>query len=237
MCLEMADLLVAVSDGIRDRLTETGATTRQITVRNGIKRLRSCSGGWSGRPKEGPFQIVYTGSFYHTRDPFPFLEAVHGVVTSNSLGSADLAVRFFGTTREYSGRSIQEFIDARGLGAFVHLHGWTEPEECRRQIESADALLLLALDQPDQVPNKLYEYLGTRRPILAVADEAGEVARMLDLVGGHSLVPTNDAPRIRCALEGMLGRQPGPVGDVNILEEWTTEAQMTRLCSAVKELA
>lgn len=101
-------------------------------------------------------------------------------------------------------------------------------------VRKADALLLLAVDQPDQVPNKLYEYLGARRPILAIADEDGETAEMLRMVGGHHLVSVNDAETIQRALSRLLddGRR-GSVGDRARLYDWTVEVQMRRLVAAV----
>ena len=110
-----------------------------------------------------------------------------------------------------------------------------EPERCQLCVRSSDALLLLALDQPDQVPNKVYEYLGARRPILAVADEDGETARMLKQVGGHQVVSSNNAERIRHALDALLNQdRRGPVGDPGVLEKWTMAAQMAELPGAVE---
>lgn len=234
MCLERASLLVAVSDGIARGLARTGTSTPITTVRNGIVALRTEDDPPAATAPDAPFEIVYAGSFYHARDPFPFLGAVKQVVAARSLGPADLCIRFIGTTDHYGGRSIGEHVREAGLEAYVRLDGWMRPEACQRHIEAADALLLLALDQPDQVPNKLYEYLGARRPILAVADENGETARMLQQVGGHQLVFTNETANIQRALEALLdGRNRGPVGDLRVLESWTTKAQMAELGAAL----
>jgi hypothetical protein len=238
LCLETADLLVAVSDGIADRIEETGAGTPVTVVRNGIEDLRSAEAVTADIETEGPMEIVYAGSFYHTRDPFPFLDAVQQVVADRSLGPGDLRVRFLGPTGTYDGRSIEAYVRTAGLDEHVRLEGWVEPERSLDCIRTADLLLLLALDQPDQVPNKLYEYLGARRPILAVADEDGESARMLKQVGGHHVVSANDAARIRQVLESLLDEpRPGPVGDPGVLENWTTTAQLAGLSRTLEALA
>ena len=235
LCTETADLLVPVSEGIAGRLAESGTGTPVTVIRNGIEDLRSAEAVKADIRTKGPFEIVYAGSFYHTRDPFPFLDAVKQLVADRLLGPEDLRIRFVGATEAYEGRSIGEFVRGAGLEEHVRLEGWMEPERCLRCIQTADALLLLALDQPDQVPNKLYEYLGARRPILAVADEEGEAARMLRQVGGHCVVPVNDARRILPALEALLdeGRRD-PVGDQHVLESWTTAAQMGGLPGALE---
>jgi glycosyltransferase involved in cell wall biosynthesis len=231
LCLGRADLLVAVSSGIAGRLRGSGTNTRIVTVRNGIERLYADG---PSPDHDGPFEIVYVGSFYHTRDPFPFLRAVEGLIADRSLAPTDLQVTFIGTSERFAGRSITEYVQGADLNDFVHLEGWMDPETCLTHVRKADALLLLAVDQPDQVPNKLYEYLGARRPILAVVDEYGEAAGMLRMVGGHHLVPVNEAGRIQRALARLLddGKR-GSVGDHARLADWTTEAQMIDLTAAI----
>lgn len=91
---------------------------------------------------------------------------------------------------------------------------------------AADVLLLLAQRQPIQVPNKLYEYLGAARPIVAFVDEKGESASMLRRANGHFVV-TEDTPDIdsvvRAALEAPINNwRPA---DRALLETWTTEVQ------------
>lgn len=238
LCLESADLLVAVSEGIAARLVETGATTPITVVRNGIERLRTDEAAQASSHSGEPFEFVYAGSFYYTRDPFPFLKALSQIIKAKSFTKNNIHVRFIGATEDFEGHSISDYVRDEGLADFVDVEGWIEPAESLKYIMAADALLLLALDQPDQVPNKVYEYLGARRPILAVADEDGETARLLNRAGGHVVVPVNSAERIRPALEEMLnaGRR-GPVGDSRLLATWTTAAQMAGLITSLSETA
>lgn len=232
LCLERADLLVAVSDGIAESLAASGTRTPLMTARNGIEHLRTS--GTVAPPRGGPFEIVHAGSFYHARDPFPFFDALGQLIADRALRPADLQVLLIGGTESYEGRSIADHLRDAGLQEHVRLEGWMEPDRCLRKIERADALLLFALDQPDQVPNKLYEYLGARRPILAVLDEHGETARMLREVGGHCLVVANEVQSIRRGLEDMLNeRRHEAVGNPAALRRWTTQAQMEELVAAV----
>jgi hypothetical protein len=78
--------------------------------------------------------------------------------------------------------------------------------------------------------------LGTRIPLLAVADDDGEVARMLRAVGGCHLVTRHDAAAIAEALESIL-REPGSlVGprDDDLLNEWSSRTQMAQLVAALE---
>lgn len=230
LCLGHADMVVAVSDGIAEDLAAASSHPKLITVRNGIERLAT----GEAMAASDPFRIVYAGSFYHSRDPFPFLEAIAGVIAERELRPEQLTVLFMGTTDVYKGQSIPAFIAEHGLTGFVQLAGWMERESCLEQLSSADTLLLLAMEQPAQVPNKAYEYLGTRRPILAIADDAGETARMLRRSGGHEIVTANESGPIGEALNRLIDRSgEGVVGDASLLAEWTTENQMASLVRAI----
>ena len=96
---------------------------------------------------------------------------------------------------------------------------------------NADLLLLLAQDQPLQVPNKLYEYLGVRTPIFAFADADGEVAEMLRQAGGHYVVTENQTEsEAEAALQQALERADADGGsDTTLLSEWSTHSQLSAL--------
>jgi hypothetical protein len=122
------------------------------------------------------------------------------------------------------------------LTAFVRIQDWLSHAAAWAIVDEADVLLLLAQEQPDQIPNKLYEYLGGRRRILAFADANGETARMLRLVGGHQVVTGNDGAEVERALEAVLALEtPNDTAGTNemLLKEWTTDVQMQHILTAI----
>lgn len=236
MVLRRADAVVAVTDGIarglRARLTST-AQAKVVVVRNGIERLYP-----PGRARHpGPVRIVHVGTFYHKRDPFPFLRALAALRAARGLGPDAVRVILVGNCRWFNGVSVEESVQTLGLTDLVEFHDWMPHEACQDVVASADLLLLLAQDQPTQVPNKLYEYLGTRRPILAVADVAGETGELLQQAGGHYLVAPDDAAGLAQALDQALSHGPAHAAPIagSDLAGWTTRAQMQlllRICEA-----
>jgi Glycosyl transferase 4-like domain len=237
LCLKRADLVVAVSEGIRNRLASrmpARSSSRLLVVRNGIEHLVS-SAAPERRP--GPVRIVYTGTIYWNRDPRPFLRGLAAMFRKKQMDPEQVAVSFIGECRSIGTVSMEKEIDTLGLTDVVRVQDQLPHAAVKAIIEEADALLLLAQQQPDQVPNKLYEYLGTRRPILAFADADGETARMLRQVGGHYVVTGDDEEEVERALAEMLISAPrgdGAKTDDMVLKEWTTEVQMKKLLQAVR---
>ena len=236
--LRSADHVIAVTDSTCELLVAkaNGAdlARKAIVVRNGIERL---SNGGPRSPRAGPFRIVHVGTFYEWRDPRPFLAGLAAVILQCGLRPDDLQVDLIGDCRWFHGVSIEQAAADAGLRDVVRFRDWAPREVALQAVTSADLLLLLAQNQPAAVPNKLYEYLGARIPILAFTDAGGESAAMLRQAGGHYLVtdhnPVTAVQVIAQALsETRMSREP--VGDEAVLRAWTLERQLQRLRAALK---
>lgn len=233
--LDRAERIVAVSEGIarlfRAKLPPD-ASGRVLLVRNGIEWLAPTG---TRPPAPGPKRIAHVGSFYFGRDPRLFLAALAQVVVRRRLGPSDLQVDLVGRCRWYNGVSVEAEVSRLGLDGLVRFQDWVPHEVCQEIVRGADVLLLLAQQQPDQVPNKLYEYLGTRAPILAFADDAGETAAMLREAGGHTVITGDDLDTAARGIEEALGlaAEPRPQPDDRRLRAWTTEGQMHHLLTAL----
>ena len=239
LCLRTADHVVSATDAIHELLaSKVTPDLRQgfVVARNGIDRLTAPHR--SAPPHlRGPLLIVHTGSLYHGRDPRPFLRALAALRNAGRVAEGDVRVEFVGDNRWFGDVSVEQFVHDLGLSSVVRFRDWLPHDACLEILEQAHLLLLLAQHQPAQVPNKLFEYLGTRKPVLAFADADGEVARMLGRVGGHYVVAQDDPSMAATVLEAAL-RDARAVrngaSDEAVLREWTTEHQMGRLLVALQ---
>ncbi len=235
-CLRASARIIPVSEGITRLLAaKLPAEHRQrvVTIRNGIDRLA----GPPAPGAAGPRRIVYVGSFYLDRDPRPFLAALGEALARHPALRPTVAVDFVGRCRVFGNVDVVAEVERLGLADVVTFRDWVPHAESQRLVEGASVLLLLARGQPVQIPNKLYEYLGTRRPILAFVDEDGECAAMLRQVGGHQVVTEADPAAATPALERALGLVPDPgarAPDPELLTAWTSRVQMDRLVALIE---
>ena len=186
-----ADALVVTSQATADLLAARHGPSRRVEV---------ISQGWDDRDApEVPaavrrlfdpsrLEIVYTGSFYAFRSPDALVEAVL------ALPDARLTVAAISVPDSVATAAARHPERIRLLGFQPHalVLGL---QRC------ADVLVNLANALPDQVPGKLYEYIGAGRPILHVRagldDDSG--ARLVEATGAGRTCE-NTAADIRDAL-------------------------------------
>jgi glycosyltransferase involved in cell wall biosynthesis len=187
----------------------------------------------------GVVRILHAGQLYVGRDPRPLLDAIGGIPTE---GVPPFRVEFLGRTEYLKGADLAAEVRQRGLDARVLCRGQMSYQESLTEMCQADILLLL--DTPGRkigVPAKLYEYLGAGRPILATAEDDGDMAAILRESGvPYRLAPTGDVPRIRQALldtvNGVAGGQMHGSADV-VRQRFSREAlagKLAEMLNAVK---
>lgn len=166
--------LVTVSGPIGEGLSRLHGKSVTI-VTNGYDDVRAV--GEVAPPSR--LTLSYTGSIYPgRRDPGLLFEAIRQLVDAGALMPGELTVQFCGTDPVELGRWVERYR----VDAFVEQLGTVAHDEARRQQERSSALLLLDWGDPSEqgvYSLKLFEYIGARRPILAVGVHGNGIVREL----------------------------------------------------------
>lgn len=126
-----------------------------------------------GRHKGGKIVVTYFGTVHGNRiySPENYLAAIEGLPT-------ELRDRF--ETR-FIGRVVGDAHSSlMKTKANVRLLGFMPKQQGIRELQEADFLLLIATDSSSHA-GKLFDYLGCRKPILALSPPGGEIDRLLRL--------------------------------------------------------
>jgi glycosyltransferase involved in cell wall biosynthesis len=130
------------------------------------------------------FSVVYTGSIYKDkRDPTPIFEAVSRLLKKGIITPDRFEIHFYGTEQDI----IREMANLAGIESVIHLHGHVPLKDSIKAQKSATLLLMLPWKDESQegfLSAKIFEYLGSGRPILSVGPEDGSVERLLKETGG-----------------------------------------------------
>jgi glycosyltransferase involved in cell wall biosynthesis len=186
--------------------------------------------------RDGRVEIVYTGLVYQGRqDPSPLFEALR------ELGplAEKVRVTFYGTYLH----------DLRGLAARYgvdHLVGVARPVPYKEALKiqtEADALLLLLWNDPKErgvFPAKIFEYIGARRPILALGGGGSPAAEFVreKCAGLVTDDPGQIASHLRRWVEQKreAGSIPGPAGEIaaGVTREERTRTLEAYLCEVLR---
>ena len=123
--------------------------------------------------KNSQFTITYTGALYGRRKPDLFLEAVGNLVTRGKIQKDKIRILFIGSFKH---GVLGNLIKKNQLEGSVDTIDYMEHGECLKNMMASDALLLLEGGGPGSeafYTGKVFEYIQTNNPILAVIPENG----------------------------------------------------------------
>ena len=136
------------------------------------------------------FTITYAGSFYEGWiEPYNLLDGIKKHV--DEYGK-DICVQFYGDWNE----DYQEAVENRRLDGVVETHDFVPHDEIIPVLKGSDMVVHIGGDDPRNklsIPSKIWDYIGSCTPILAIADSSFEVAKFIEGEGLGRCVSPNDS--------------------------------------------
>ncbi|MEO0422637.1 MAG: glycosyltransferase [Pseudomonadota bacterium] len=130
-------------------------------------------------PRDGrPLVLLHSGMVYENeRNPSALFESISRLHRKGTLQPSDVTIRFRAPVQE---AFVRERAEHFGVTDFVEILPRFTYREALAEMLSVDALLVLQSETcNEQIPAKLYEYLRTEQPILALTDPAGDTGKLL----------------------------------------------------------
>ena len=167
--------VVSVSEGYAKVLSEH-AGRRVSVITNGFDPA-----DFRGRPPSVRPLATYVGTYYPDRqDLRPVLRALGELAHSGDLPG--LGIRFVGDYPD----SLRETLVSAGLAGSVECTGFVAHQEALDHIEESTLLLLAgpvsgtfpSSKVSGNIASKVFEYLGSRRPILYVGEPDRKSTRL-----------------------------------------------------------
>lgn len=199
--LEAADKVISVSDV----LTEGFAAL----VPHQRAKFHTIPNGYEPEDFAGPslpkdnrvFTIVHTGTFYGRQSPVSFLQALQNLLEKRLLSVERIRVRFIGRVR------ADDLTHFRWHG-IVEAQGYVPHREAVAQQRAANALLLVIARQRGQgtLTAKIFEYIASGTPILALVPPDGEAARLICESGTGVVVDPDDVSAIEAVIADFYHR-------------------------------
>jgi glycosyltransferase involved in cell wall biosynthesis len=170
------------------------------------------------------FSIRHIGSLYAGRDVSPFLEGLLMALQRVPNLRASLRVEFCGVMDRSNQDAWDGFVHEHDLDRCLFRHDFVPREQAIRLMQQAQVQLLILGEGVgiDRIyPAKLFEYLGTQRPILAMATSGLTASLVKELEAGVVADPADSASVAEAILTLHSWFQEGK------LENWVTKGVQT----------
>lgn len=130
--------------------------TNGYDIENIIKKTLDCQ-----------FSLAHIGSFLSERNPQILWQVLSELIQENEDFATHFELKLIGAVSS----EVLESIEKYQLNPFVNNLGYVSHEEALQEQRSSQVLLLVEIDSHETkciIPGKLFEYLVSERPILAI---------------------------------------------------------------------
>jgi glycosyltransferase involved in cell wall biosynthesis len=150
----------------------------------------------------GRFRILHAGMLTQNRSAIPFLRALKRFLSRRPEVRGGIEALFVGPREDKNEHAVHDF----GLSDVVEFRDSVPHEETLQLEKRSHILLLIKHVNPDYdgiVPGKLFEYIGVRRPILALVPD-GEAKRHVESLKRGVTVAQDDIEAVAAKIEELF---------------------------------
>jgi hypothetical protein len=215
--IRYADKVIANTEGNRKKIIEKfciSTSEKVVTIPNGFDNSDFTNTNGHNFKK---FTIVYNGNFYGeysldfenkilnnnvlSHSPVFFLQALKELFEEEPKLRKDIQTIFVGKFR----KGNELFVDKLGINENVKIADYISHKKSIQYLISADVLLLVLFNGKGGetwVPAKLYEYINSNKPILALVPD-GDTSRIIQATKTGVIIPPQDIKRIKEEIRNM----------------------------------
>ena len=167
-----ANLVLATSYTDAENFKQIGAKNVEV-ITNGFEEVKK-----ETEKDQEYFHITYSGGLEMLRNPFSLWKAIGELINNNTSFKNDLKLNFYGSLAE----DVKQTICDQKLEQNLVVHGYVSHQEALNAINQANILVLTNFDNVASkgiIPGKLFEYMATNNPILAIGPNDADVQRIL----------------------------------------------------------
>lgn len=188
--------------------------------------------GFSPKEKEGrKLHLVYSGIIDAIRNPIPLMEAMKAEFEESG---DQVEWTFVGKVSE----QVHAFVSADPwLKQRIHFAGYVSHGEVFGFYAKADVLVLILTDTKNaqgNIPGKLFEYLATGVPVLALGDPKGDSAAILQDAGAGAVLEHTDQSAIQKQLRSLF-QSTGTLAKAKGLEAYSRKNLSVQLAKILDE--
>ncbi len=158
------------------------------------------------KPNNEKFTLTYTGALYGRRKPDTFFKALSELISEKKIDGDKISVNLIGN---FYKEKLQAQIDSFSLTGQVNIVGYVPHDECiKRQLQSDVLVLIEGTGRGADAfyTGKIFEYMNTDRPVLAILPEKGAAADLVRKTKIGDVAHTDDVSAIKNVIFDYYGK-------------------------------
>ena len=151
------------------------------------------------KPLDDKFTLAHIGSFLSERNPRILWQALQELVTENENFKKDFQLKLIGAVSQEVLDTISEFK----LTNYVLNLGYVSHQEAIEHQRKSQVLLLIEINSNDTksiIPGKLFEYMVSERPIIAIGPEGSDFAEIITSTNTGVFFTYNEKEKLKALL-------------------------------------
>ncbi len=166
-----------------DQIIVTSPTTKAEFEAITSKPIAVITNGYdveetNAKPLDTQFTLAHIGSLLSARNPIVLWKALQELILENEAFKLQFQLKLIGAVSAEVLHSITEY----GLESHVNYLGYLPHDEAIVAQRSSQVLLLIEIDSEETkciIPGKLFEYMVSERPIIAIGPEQADFAQII----------------------------------------------------------
>jgi glycosyltransferase involved in cell wall biosynthesis len=209
--LNNADGIVAIGKGVIKNLLEIPSKTPVIIIPNGFDEDDFSE---TSPVSNKSFVIAHFGSINKTRNPEGLWKALQELKKKNQEVLKNIKVNLFGKVDHL----VIESIDKRGLSNIVEVIDYLPHDKMLSELMNTNLLLLMINRVENAVritTGKIFEYIGSGRPILGLGPLNGDAAKILENAEAGNMYDWDDIEGIKNYVLEEIGKPDSAIEKID----------------------
>lgn len=170
--LETADCIVVTSENTKKEF-ESKTNQNIVVITNGYDDYHLPK-----TYKDDKFTLSHIGSLLSERNPKNLWKVLQELTQENPDFEAHFQLKLMGVVSD----DVLKDINGHGLEDYLNIVGYLKHNDALMQQRNSQVLLLIEIDSEDTkaiIPGKLFEYMVSETPILAIGPKESDVERII----------------------------------------------------------
>jgi hypothetical protein len=151
------------------------------------------------QPLDSKFTLAHIGSFLSERNPQILWQAIAELIRENEAFNAAFELKLIGAVSV----EVLDSITSHQLNPYVNNLGYVGHDEAVAQQRKSQVLLLVEIDREATkciIPGKLFEYMVSERPIIAIGPEGADFAAIIKQTNTGVFLTYSEKDRLKHTL-------------------------------------